>query len=135
MVEPGDQDWSWRSQFNWILENHKDHIVDLLEDVQANDLNKPLTVGPDYRMWDGHHRLFCCYLLCYSQVPVELLKEEPGPYSNTKSAAEAINKILAEGNVPRRKLPPRVADDTCACAVCGNCKRDHGGFRHNWRGQ
>jgi hypothetical protein len=71
-VEPGDQDWSWKSQFAWIRQYHNDRLVDLVEDIQKNGINKPLLVGPDMRLWDGHHRIFCLYLLMYDYVPVEL---------------------------------------------------------------
>lgn len=25
-----------------------------------------------------------------------------------------------------------MADEGCRCAVCGCCKHDHGGWRHDW---
>jgi hypothetical protein len=26
-----------------------------------------------------------------------------------------------------------MADDDCRCAYCGQCKHDHGGWKHEWR--
>lgn len=77
-VEPGDQDWSWswKSQFAWIRQYHNDRLIALLEDIQKNGLKKPLLIGPDGRLWDGHHRILCLYLLMYDYVPVELVPSD-----------------------------------------------------------
>lgn len=71
-VEPGDQDWSWKSQFAWLTQYHNTELSFLVEDIQKNGLDKPLLVGPDMRLWDGHHRIYCLYILGYRYVPVEL---------------------------------------------------------------
>ena len=71
-VEPGDQDWSWRSQFKWLEEANWLKLRELLVNITEKGLDKPLLVGPDGRLWDGHHRLWVLYQLNYRYVPVEL---------------------------------------------------------------
>ena len=75
-VEPGDQDWSWRSQFAWLNQNSADKLKALHEDISENGVQKPLLVGPDMRLWDGHHRLLVMYWRLYRYVPVELVPKE-----------------------------------------------------------
>ena len=70
-TEPGDQDWSWRSQFKWLEEHHHAKLLALLEDIWLEGQKVPVLVGDDFRVWDGHHRIYCLVDLGYDTIKVK----------------------------------------------------------------
>lgn len=74
-TEPGDQDWSWRTQFHWLEEHHYMQLHHLFWDMKYNGQQKPIIVGPDSRLWDGHHRLWCAVALQWSELDVDFVIE------------------------------------------------------------
>ncbi len=77
-IQPGDQDWSWQSQFRWLEEARQDRLTDLTTEILTEGLERPLVLGPDGRLWDGHHRLYVLYHQGYRYVPVEILPKGLG---------------------------------------------------------
>lgn len=79
---PGSQgdDWSWYDEV-LDLSSRGDKLRKLVEDVSSRgihpDLDYPILLGNDGRIWDGHHRI-CAALLTGKQfIPVVLSSHNP----------------------------------------------------------
>lgn len=70
-TEPGDRDWSWKSQFEWLEEHHQSALNLLMVDLSLNGQKFPLYIGDDGRLWDGHHRLWCAVHLGWPTIRVD----------------------------------------------------------------
>jgi hypothetical protein len=66
----GDEQ-GWDVEFEWLWECHAGRLMMLLDSIEANGILKPITLGPDGRVWDGHHRLCVAWKLGLDRVPVE----------------------------------------------------------------
>jgi hypothetical protein len=69
-TEPGDQDWSWRSQFKWLVKNHAEQLASLRQDIAWRGQLVPVIVGSDGRLWDGHHRVYAIVELGWPNITV-----------------------------------------------------------------
>lgn len=69
-TEPGDQDWSWRSQFRWLVQHHAEKLAELRQDIAWRGQQKAVEVGPDGRLWNGHHRVWCIVELGWPTIKV-----------------------------------------------------------------
>jgi hypothetical protein len=77
---PGSKDWTWGEEMGDIQgreccccgekAHHYDKIALLLQ--TQGWVGKPILLGDDGRIWDGHHRLLACLELGIEEVPVEL---------------------------------------------------------------
>lgn len=70
---PGDGH-SWDDEMQWIKANHWDRYVHMYFSIQLNGFYKPILLGDDGRVWDGHHRITAAYQLGIKHVPVEHAK-------------------------------------------------------------
>jgi hypothetical protein len=67
-VGPGDgQAWVDELHFLWTTLRHR--VLDVLNSVLAEGFREPIVLGPDGRLWDGHHRLAVALALDL-EVPV-----------------------------------------------------------------
>lgn len=73
-TEPGDQDWSWRSQFKWLEENHHDKLRRVYWSMHAEGQHEAVKVGPDQRLWDGHHRVWAAVALGWKEILVDYIE-------------------------------------------------------------
>lgn len=71
--EPGSQDWSWRSEFRWLEENHRTQLQELMWSMRQFGQKTPIDLGPDCRIWDGHHRLWAAVQLGWDEVDVNYM--------------------------------------------------------------
>jgi hypothetical protein len=67
-IEPGDNDWSWRSQFLWLEKNRAAQLCDLTWSMFRQGQKEPILIGDDERLWDGHHRLYVAYGLGWDEI-------------------------------------------------------------------
>jgi hypothetical protein len=60
----------WEAEFAYLREVHSDRLAALREDIGKNGIREPVVIGPDGRIWDGHHRLCIADELGMSTIPV-----------------------------------------------------------------
>ncbi|MEV5068963.1 ParB N-terminal domain-containing protein [Microbacterium sp. LMI12-1-1.1] len=70
VVRDGDEH-GWDREFDLLATDHAKRIEHLAESVQRDGIREPIVIGPDGRVWDGHHRLAVAKLLGIAEVPVE----------------------------------------------------------------
>ena len=60
---------SWTEEFLdlWTREPH--YMATLVEDIGVHGILKPIHLGDDGRVWDGHHRLAAACALNLTEVP------------------------------------------------------------------
>ena len=68
---PGSGDWDWPTEWASLARESGDHLVQLMEDIVANGVQRPVLLGDDGRVWDGHHRLMVASLLGIESLAVE----------------------------------------------------------------
>lgn len=67
---PGEET-TWEDEWRVIETVDSDYTLLLMSDIQRNGIQKPILLGNDGRVWDGHHRLWCAYALSMPTVPAE----------------------------------------------------------------
>lgn len=60
----------WPTEFAWLIEHHTKKVLNLLGEVREEGIRDPILLGPDKRVWDGHHRLLVARILGIRRVPV-----------------------------------------------------------------
>lgn len=60
----------WETEFAHLRETHSDRLAELRESILKDGIKSPVVIGPDGRIWDGHHRLCVADELGLSTVPV-----------------------------------------------------------------
>jgi len=76
-TEPGDQDWSWNSQFRYLQDpenGHTEQLRKLFWDIKYSGQEEPVQVGPDSRLWDGHRRVWAIVALGLPTIKVDYVK-------------------------------------------------------------
>lgn len=68
-VHDGEQ-WGWPTEFQWLWTNQPEQMAALIVDIAKNGILEPVVIGPDCRMWDGHHRIAAAVALQLYDVPV-----------------------------------------------------------------
>jgi len=66
MVSPGDG-CPWPDELRDLWTACPGDMLVLLEDVAKVGIQEPIVIGPDGRLWDGHHRLAAALALA---IPV-----------------------------------------------------------------
>jgi hypothetical protein len=75
---PGLRD-TWAAEWEDIRRSTPPDAWDkLIEDLDENGIEKPILLGYDGRVWDGHHRLWWAMTHDHDIIPVEVL---PSPES------------------------------------------------------
>lgn len=69
-VKDGDEH-GWDVEFEYLRTNHGARIRALVGSILRTGIRKPILIGDDGRVWDGHHRLYAAHVLGFKQVPVE----------------------------------------------------------------
>jgi len=60
----------WVNEFNLLETEHTAKLDMLKTSIQETGIREPIVLGPDGRVWDGHHRLCAAESLGIEQVPV-----------------------------------------------------------------
>ncbi len=69
LMQDGDE-IGWGMELNWLWTMDRKRTLELMDDVIARGFKEPILLGPDGRVWDGHHRL-AVGLALQKSVPVE----------------------------------------------------------------
>lgn len=73
MVKPGSGlTWTHELQELWTEDRH-DTLL-LLQHVVGEGISEPIIIGPDGRLWDGHHRLAVALAL-HITVPARIIPD------------------------------------------------------------
>lgn len=67
---PGDAE-TWEESAKWLWVNDRARMFTLLDDIAENGMRKPVLLGGDRRVWDGHHRIVLATVLGWKWVPVQ----------------------------------------------------------------
>lgn len=68
---PGSGEWDWPTEWANITPHKNGTLVArLIRSIAAKGVKKPLQLGDDGRVWDGHHRLLLARLLGIKDMPV-----------------------------------------------------------------
>lgn len=103
---PGSEDWSWEDEAEFLWESSKLRLELLMEDIHERGVLNPVLLGPDGRVWNGHHRLVALQQLAENgwigfdyQVPVGY-----GAISKEQDHGLGANHIAV--GPPAAGLPP-----------------------------
>lgn len=61
----------WDVEFAWLREHHREQLDAITETARVDGIRKPVELGVDGRLWDGHHRLCVAVDLELSDLPVD----------------------------------------------------------------
>jgi hypothetical protein len=73
-IRCGSGDWSWEEEWFQIDsdDDHAEEYADLQKKIRRYGILRPVLIGNDGRLWDGHHRLRIAVRLGIAYIPVEL---------------------------------------------------------------
>jgi ParB-like chromosome segregation protein Spo0J len=71
-VQCGSQDWTWDDEWADLDHYRAEQLAALEPQIKANGITKPVLIGSDGRLWDGHHRLRLAVRLGIGYVPVRV---------------------------------------------------------------
>jgi hypothetical protein len=70
----------WMAEFDYLCTKHKRRIAGLKRSIAKRGIIKPILLGADGRVWDGHHRMCAAYLLGLHTIPVVFSGEDVGSH-------------------------------------------------------
>lgn len=65
----------WEEEFKWLRENHLSELYQLARSMHVHGQVEPIRLGPDKRVWDGHHRLCVAHDFGYQHIVVQEANE------------------------------------------------------------
>lgn len=71
---PGSHDWTWAEEYADVMTHERTPAIRrrVMEDgIGFQDHAAPILLGPDGRVWDGHHRICIALEMRISMVNVE----------------------------------------------------------------
>ncbi|MFE5301834.1 hypothetical protein [Streptomyces sp. NPDC056632] len=73
-VRCGSKDWTWDEEWADLDKRHAatGYLGTLEQQIRADGVTRPVLIGSDGRLWDGHHRLRIAVRLGIGYVPVEI---------------------------------------------------------------
>lgn len=60
----------WDASAEWLEEHDWNNTHTLKRDIEQNGITTPVLLGDDGRVWDGHHRIYCAWVLGIKMIPV-----------------------------------------------------------------
>lgn len=69
-ITDGDEH-GWDAEFEYLLSQHSERIDEIISTAKIRGIIAPILIGPDLRIWDGHHRLCAAVQLGLATIPVE----------------------------------------------------------------
>lgn len=61
---------SWDDEIRWLWLNHTNKMARILVSIAKEGIHKPILLGDDGRVWDGHHRIAAARALGLKRIPV-----------------------------------------------------------------
>ena len=90
-----DDEWTWDHEFSHLLHLNENYLYDVVDSLAEYGQLEPVEVGPEGRVWDGHHRVVAWMLLTHIrediQVMTTIIKHGLGAEDGL-SVAEAIEE-------------------------------------------
>lgn len=76
---PGSHEWSWEEEYEDLIK-HQDTVL-LESEILSRGFNfanasEPIMLGPDGRVWDGHHRIVLAMKHTVETLTVVIFKNE-----------------------------------------------------------
>lgn len=65
------QQWTWRQEAEWLYIFESRKMKRLKRNIKLFGMRKPILLGEDKRVWDGHHRVVAAWQLKLEYVPIE----------------------------------------------------------------
>lgn len=66
----------WVTEFEWLRKEHDGApIRSLIASILRVGIQRPVLIGSDGRLWDGHHRVYAAWALGLTEIPVEYARE------------------------------------------------------------
>lgn len=75
--DSGNRRTKWETWFKFLWTDELEYMNYLLADITENGIKTPITLGPDGKVWNGHHRLAIADALGLEYVPVEISSTTP----------------------------------------------------------
>lgn len=75
VVRDGNES-GWDAEFSGLWDQSAAYMDMLATSIQETGIHRPILVGTDGRVWDGHHRLAAAHRLGLISVPVTFAGEE-----------------------------------------------------------
>jgi hypothetical protein len=95
VVRDGEEH-GWPTEFEWLRQRDGESIRQIIGSVLRLGIQRPVLIGSDGRLWDGHHRVYAAWALGFTHIPVEYArdtgyrdgiygyeKRDPGDYAAT----------------------------------------------------
>jgi ParB-like chromosome segregation protein Spo0J len=74
-VTPGEPH-DWPTEFEWLRkEAGGGPIRALIASILRVGIQRPVLIGSDGRLWDGHHRVYAAWALGLTEIAVEYARE------------------------------------------------------------
>lgn len=70
----GSGDWTWQEEYDDLIDEYKQQ--ELIQRIAAEGIQKPVLLGDDGRVWDGHHRIVAAMHIGIDEVPVVFSGED-----------------------------------------------------------
>ncbi|RBY82698.1 ParB N-terminal domain-containing protein [Blastococcus sp. TF02A-26] len=69
--------WSWDDEVRDLVDQDPSYQRELEAELLAQGVREPVLLGPDGRVWDGHHRVVAAIRLGLPDLPVLVAAETP----------------------------------------------------------
>lgn len=111
-----DQPWSWGDEIVDILGRDREAQDALEADIAEHGIREGVHLGPDMRVWDGHHRIVAAMCLGIKEIPIS---KDSLPTGVILGTVEVV-RVLPVGSMPGCEY---LADDLHVC-LNGNGRLD-----------
>lgn len=65
--------WTWQHEADDLTSRDQVAIDALCTSIQQHGVRRPVALGPDGRVWDGHHRIVAAMILGLDEIPADVL--------------------------------------------------------------
>ena len=106
---PGDEH-SWEAEFSYLWYDDVGRLLEVIGEVMEFGIETPIDLGPDGRVWDGHHRIAAAVELGLSYVPVNFISSVDENQRIERQMA-SIDRAVTVGNAGEY---PSLHEEFCA---------------------
>ncbi len=72
-----DADWTWEQEKDDLIDHDMDRLSEMVVDILLGEgIRRPVVLGADGRVWDGHHRIVAAMIAGLSSM-VPVMHSEP----------------------------------------------------------
>jgi hypothetical protein len=75
VIRDGDEH-GWAVEYARLWMEQKPYMDQLRESIEREGIRRPILVGSDGRVWDGHHRVCVAISLDMDQIPITFSGED-----------------------------------------------------------